>query len=112
MPHFPKHHTHAHRVMDYNGVKMYSFPVYAHLNDSRLMDTIAVRRFDVIAHTVADAANRVRDEFSNRAETEVYAYGPKGGEAYRYVGWYSAIGNAMFRPRGAREPELGFAASN
>jgi hypothetical protein len=33
---------------------------------------------------------------TGQQETEVFAYGPKGGETRRFIGWFSAIGNALF----------------
>jgi hypothetical protein len=54
----------------------------------------------VLAPSATAAANHVRDTepgVYDRPETEVFAYGPNGGEVYRYVGWYSFIGKRIGR---------------
>jgi len=48
----------------------------------------------------------VADEYRWRPETEVYAYGPKGGKVHRYIGWESSIGNALLGG-GGRQGSLG-----
>lgn len=84
-----------------NGRKVYEFPVVVSLNKGfggRLEDWIDSPqvREDVIAYTAAQAADAVREDYATRAETEITVYGPKGGKAaYRFIGWYSAIGNVM-----------------
>ena len=82
----------------YKGRRFYRIPVAVSLNNSRALSSRVVR-FEVIAPSAADAANWARDQFATRAETEVYAKGPKGGIVKRYVGWESAIGAAMFDSR-------------
>lgn len=77
------------------GKRAFRFKVRALFNNSRLCATIATADFDVIAHNAADAANYVRDMFGTRPETEIVTFGPKGGRTTRFVGWHSAIGNAI-----------------
>jgi threonyl-tRNA synthetase len=48
-------------------------------------------KVEVIADSTAAAANLVRDEWSQVPETTIRAYGPKGGEVERYVGYFSAV---------------------
>ena len=78
-----------------NGRNVYLFPVKVLRNDSRRLRTVAVDMHHVLAYTTAEAANFVRDMYRHRPETEIYAYGPKGGETARYIGWFSAIGNTL-----------------
>lgn len=80
----------------YRGRRFYRIPVTVHLNDSRRCTTLAQLRFNVIAPSAADAANWARDRFATRAETEIYARGPKGGTVKRFIGWESAIGAELF----------------
>ena len=86
---------------------VYRVPVYVVMNDSTLCATVAERRFEVLARNAAEAANLVRDEYLARPETEIYAYGPQGGEVYRYVGWESSIAAQMMAPRGGEQLGLG-----
>ena len=85
----------ARRISDYKGRPVYEVPVIVHLNDSHRCATVAEIRYSVISHRPEDACNYIRDLFRHRAETEVYAWGVKGGQVYRYVGWESAIWGAM-----------------
>lgn len=82
----------------YRGRKVYRVPVRVRFNSSKLCGTIAETECSVIAYSAADAANLIRNEIESAgiAETEIEAYGPKGGIIRRYVGWYSVIGSAMF----------------
>lgn len=80
------------------GKNIYRFPVQVILCNSRDHTTWGCEKEEwhqVIAPSAADAANYVRNLYHLRAETNVYAYGPKGGATYRYVGWESAIFDAM-----------------
>ena len=80
------------------GRPVYRVPVIILHNDSRACATLVRREFEVLAHSAADAANWARDnECGNLAETEVFAFGPKGGQAYRYIGWHSSIANELAR---------------
>jgi hypothetical protein len=93
----------------YHGKPAYRVPVVVKFNDSRLCATVAELRTSVIALSVEDAANFVRDEFGSRAETEITAYGPKGGKCHRYIGWESSIWHEMIRSRPTvRQPALPF----
>lgn len=87
----------------YQGRKVYRVPVQVRFNSSRLCCTIAEAHYSVIAYSASDAANLIRSEIETAglAETEIEAFGPKGGITRRYVGWYSVIGAAMFN----RQPE-------
>ena len=79
----------------------YRVPVVVEFNDSRACATIARREFTVTAKSAAEAANWVRDNepgVRGRAETEIHAWGPKGGHVERYIGWESAIAAEMFQP--------------
>jgi len=85
----------AQKVGRLNGKNVYRVPVYVRANDSRQCATVA--EFGptwVTAYGAADAANFLNEEI-NRPETEVYAYGPKGGEVMRYTGWQSHIGREI-----------------
>jgi hypothetical protein len=78
------------------GRNVYRYPVSVKLNDSRsdlveTLGTIGSAFYRITAFTAADAANAIRDLYRHRPETEIVAYGPFGGETYRYVGWDSAI---------------------
>lgn len=96
----------AQRIGSYKGKPVYRVPVRVLANDSRQCRTVAEARFTVIARSAVEAANWARDQVATRPETEVFAYGPKGGETYRFVGWESAIAAEMMapRPRGEQLP--------
>ena len=76
------------------GKPVYRIPVTVRLNNSRTFDSVEMT-VEVISHSAADAANWVRDQWAERAETEVIAYGPKGGETRRFIGWESSVFAAM-----------------
>jgi len=78
-----------------HGKQYYSVPVRILFNDSRSCSTVAIKIVWVKARNATEAANYIRDEYSWRPETEIYAYGPKGGKIHRYIGWESSIGNAL-----------------
>jgi hypothetical protein len=85
----------AQKVGRLNNRNVYRVPVYVRFNDSRQCATIAeTGPVWITAHSAADAANYLNQEI-NRAETEVYAYGPKGGEVMRYTGWFSEISRTI-----------------
>ena len=84
---------------EYRGRKFYRVPVRVLLNNSHRCTTEAIRLHWVIAPSAKDAANYVRDEYATRAETNIEAYGPRGGIVQRYIGWESAIAAAMWDPR-------------
>lgn len=96
----------------YKGRKVYAFPVEVTKNIGVLgnIDTWlnpGKEHWVVTSHTAADAANYVRDQFATRPETEITAYGPKGGRAaYRYVGFESSIWGQMMAPRGPEQLAL------
>lgn len=86
----------AQKVNKHQGQQFYRVPVRVLLNNSTTLAT-AVRIVEVIARNAAEAANLVRDEYGSRPETEIQAYGPRGGKVCRYVGWESAIANELLR---------------
>jgi len=83
----------------YRGKKFYNVPVKVTFNNSA--GTVAdwcnppTLEFTVLAPNAAAAANWAADQYRGIAETEVVAYGPKGGETHRFIGWESAIGHAL-----------------
>lgn len=88
----------APRLLDYQGKRVHAYPVTVQLNDSRLMDTVAIHRYQVTSTSAAAAANLIRAIYADRPETEITVFGPYGGRAaYRYVGWHTAIGHALFQ---------------
>ena len=80
----------AHFLGKLNGKRIHRYPVIVNLNNSQMFESEKLTFF-VISDSAANAANYVRDRMNNRPETEITAIGPKGGETYRYIGWYSAI---------------------
>lgn len=102
--------TYAVPVGKLQGRTVYRVPVRVDFNDSQQCATVARREFTVLAYSAADAADWARDRVATRAETEIYAWGPKGGQAYRYVGWQSAIAAELFRPRGPAQLSLDLAS--
>jgi hypothetical protein len=96
-----------------HGRTVYRIPVRVKLNDSRsdLAETLGTIREElhrVTAFTPALAANFVRDLYATRAETEIFAYGPQGGETYRYVGWDTATWAAISSGFGRKQDRLPF----
>lgn len=81
-----------------NGQRVYRVPVRVLFNDSRQCATLHVEEFEVLAGSVAEAANWAREQVSTRPETEVHAFGVRGGKVSRYVGWDSAIFARMCEP--------------
>lgn len=77
------------------GKRYYRFPVKVIFNDSRTCRTVEVRVYNVTASTAAEAANYIVEAL-NRPETEVIAYGVRGGKTKRYIGWHSAIARELF----------------
>lgn len=77
-----------------SGQRVHRVPVYVVFTApmARVPGTVATIKYDVLAGSATDAANLVRDLWQDTPNTEVLAYGPRGGEVHRYVGWYSAIG--------------------
>lgn len=92
------------------GQKVYRFPVKVLLNDSRNHHRwlYPVEEWhQVHATNAAEAANYIRELYRFRAETEVFAYGTKGGETYRYIGYDSAIFAGMMEAADSRrQPNL------
>ena len=97
----PRYAPVAVKVGKLHGKNVYRFPVRVQFNDSRQCATIAVLHATVMAHSAADAANYMRDQYATRPETEVYAIGPKGAETKRYIGWQSAMAAVLFGDRDA-----------
>jgi hypothetical protein len=67
----------------------------------RVDDWLAPTRrvVSVISHSIADAANLIRDEYATVPYTTIRAYGPKGGRTERYIGAESAV----WAPSGAAQ---------
>lgn len=78
--------------------KLWKVPVVVRVNDSRICATIVEKTIWVISKSPVDAANWVRDQLDILPETEVEAFGPKGGRNYRYEGWVSAITTGICEP--------------
>jgi hypothetical protein len=90
----------AHCTGRLNGRKVSRYPVLVRLNNSRACRTDREVVHVVLAYTAPDAAAYVRELYATRAETEIIAFGPYGGQTHRYIGWETAIGAAMAaRPR-------------
>lgn len=85
---------HAQPLGVYRGKRYYRVPVYVQLNLPEVFSHVT-ERHEVIASSAADAANYMRDIYSWRPATEIFAYGPKGGKVHRYIGWFTAIGTAL-----------------
>jgi hypothetical protein len=88
---------------DAKGRQLYRIPVRVIFNNSAgtiddWCDPPTID-FDVIGYTAADAANWARAQYATRPETEIIAWGPKGGETRRFIGWESAIGAELLAPR-------------
>lgn len=81
-------------------------PVKILFNDSGRCETVKKIETVVIARTAAEAADFVRDRIYDVPETEIYAWGPKGGEVYRYIGWHSAIANTFIYGERSQEEML------
>lgn len=86
----------AEKVGKAGAKQFYRIPVRIVFNSSQQCRTIAVKIVSVKAPNATAAANLVRDEWAHRPETEVYAYGPRGGKVYRYIGYESSIAAQMF----------------
>ena len=85
------------KVGRYQGRNVYRVPVIIRHNSSRDLCTLKEREFTVLARSAAEAANWARDnEAGNIPETEIIAFGPKGGRVDRFIGWESAIANEVF----------------
>jgi hypothetical protein len=91
----------AQPVAPYKGKILYKVPVKIRFNSSRQCATLAVKVVTVIATSAAAAADYVRDELGDRPETEITAYGPRGGRVDRYIGHHSAIAHRLFANSGA-----------
>lgn len=97
---------HAEFLRTVNGQRFFRVPVRVRLNSSRACATLATLRFFVIAPSAAEAANWVRDNEPGvfaRAETEIDAWGERGGRQSRFIGWESAVGAAMFHQQRMRQ---------
>lgn len=80
----------------YKGKRVHRFPVQVKCNSSHLLATVATLTYLVHSTSAARAADCIYQLFATRAETEITVFGPKGGRAaYRFIGWQSAISNAM-----------------
>lgn len=81
----------AQRIGTYKGRAVYRVPVMAVFNDSTQCRTVAKVETTVISQSATEAANWLRDKYAGIPEAEFYAWGIKGGEVYRYIGWESAL---------------------
>ena len=99
-----KQQLRAVKVNKHNGKQFYRVPVRILFNNSVACRTEKVMVVHVIARNATEAANHVAGEFGHRPETEVYAYGPRGGEIYRYVGYHSAMANMLSTDRTSGRP--------
>jgi hypothetical protein len=88
-----------------NGVRVYRVPVDIDANNSRNLSTQRVRVY-VDAPNTREALRLVREELADRPETELTAYGPRGGEERCYIGWTSAVWAAMQSELHARQYRL------
>jgi hypothetical protein len=88
-----------------NGTKVYRVPVDIDAHNTHLLTTQSVRVY-VDAPNTREALRYVRREVATRAETELTAYGPRGGAERCFVGWTSAIEAAMQRELHARQLRL------
>ena len=89
------------RIGTYKGKPVYRIAVRVLLNDSRALSTVAAQEVLVTAHSANDAADWVKQQWMHRPETEIIAYGPKGGAARRFVSWEAAIGHELMQPASA-----------
>ena len=87
--------------------KLFKVPVMININDSRMCTTRLQLKFWIIAKSAVEAANWARDRLQYLPETEIWAWGPKGGEVYRYVGWESAISASLFDRKSEKEIKEG-----
>ena len=78
-----------------DGTKVFEVPVRVLLNSSRECRTLQKVDLTVLARSVVEAANFVRNEYRLRPETDIIAYGVRGGEVRRHIGWDSATWAAM-----------------
>lgn len=85
----------ARKVGSVGGRAVYRFPVrIIRANSYALLQS--VETVSVLAHSGRDAAALVYRDLETRPETEIVAFGVKGGiAARRYIGWESAIGNQL-----------------
>lgn len=74
-----------------SGQRVHRVPVIVRHNDSRLCATVLERRFEVLAESATAAATWARNRVDTIPETEVIAFGPKGGRVERFIGWETAI---------------------
>ena len=100
----------ARKIGTYKGKPVFRVPVKIVCNNSRgsVAEWIAPSTLvtEFVSQSPKDAANHVIDLMAATPETEVYAYGPKGGETYRYNGWESSIFRQMMQPRGNYAEQL------
>jgi len=80
----------------HQGRKVYRVPVRISLSQYRdepwlFVTEPRVEEHLIIAHSAAEAANWAIANLASEPETEVVAFGPKGGETRRFFGWQSYI---------------------
>lgn len=90
----------------YKGKRVHRFPVQVRCNSSHLLATVATLTYLVHSTSAAKAADCIYQLFATRAETEITVFGPRGGKAaYRFIGWQSAVSNAMIAQYGRPEQQ-------
>lgn len=89
----------ARKVGRHAGRNVHRVPFVVLFIDSRHCKTLATEEGTVLAYSAVDAANLLRDEYATRPETQIYAWGPKGGEVFRFVGWESAVAMELLEHR-------------
>jgi hypothetical protein len=94
----------AHFKGTYRGKRYSLFTVMARFNDSRLCATLAERFIPVLAASGRDALEYAAHLIEYRPETELYTWGPKGGEFYRFISWESSIGEQLMRNHVMKAP--------
>ena len=76
-----------------NNAKLFKIPVVVKVNNIGTEEL--AKMFWLIAPSPQVAANWVRDTLASLPNTEIWAWGPRGGQTYRYVGWESAVGHSL-----------------
>lgn len=89
---------HAQYIGKYKGKRYYRVPCKVVAADTQRL-THATIECEVIAPSARDAANYLaQGEYSLMPNSNIYAYGPRGGRTFRFVGYETAIYNAMRTP--------------
>lgn len=85
-------------VDTYKGRKVFEYPVVV---DTVLSIFESVKAFyRVKAFCATHARDLIYRQYKSIPQTSIEVYGPKGGIAAKsYIGWYSAVGNALVHVR-------------